>query len=131
VIVADAGWIIALRDPGDPHHSEAAASIAAAADEVMLLHPVTLAECLLGPAKLGALDQATGALRAAFEITERDADAPVRWAKLRAETGLRLPDVIVLDTAIHHGARAIATFNNRLVAVAADRAIGPAPGHDQ
>lgn len=89
----------------------------------MLLHPLTFAECLVAPARLGALDAAATALRDAYDTCDVDDDAPVRWARLRADSGLRLPDVIVLDTAIVHGATAIATFDDRLVAAAASRGI--------
>lgn len=114
MIVADASWIVALRDPDDDHHHEAVAVNGEIAGEVAILHPVTLAECLVAPAKLGVLDEAASRLHAAFEVVDVDPDAPIRWAVLRAKTGLRLPDAIVLDTALHHRARAIATFDVRL-----------------
>ncbi len=118
MIVLDASWIVALRDPGDGHHLRAAEINRQTAGERALLHPVTLAECLVAPARLGRLEEAAAALRASFDIADLDPDAPVRWAALRTGTGLRLPDVIVLDTALHLGARAIATFDEQL----ADRA---------
>lgn len=126
MIVADASWIIALRDPDDPHHRSAVAVSESHATEVIVLHPLTLAECLVGPAQLDQLDQldsAARALRAAFQVVDVDADAPLRWARLRAETRLRLPDVIVLDTALVHGAAAILTFDTELAAAAAARSI--------
>ncbi|MDZ7732558.1 MAG: hypothetical protein U5R31_05065 [Acidimicrobiia bacterium] len=88
VIVADASWIVALRDPDDPHHLDAAAINDDTAVEEILLHPLTLAECLVAPARLGVLDQAAAALRAAFEVTDVDDDAPLRWAGLRARRRL-------------------------------------------
>jgi len=123
VIVADASWIVALRDPGDGHHLKAAAINRDIAEEDALLHPVTLAECLVAPAQLGVLDDAAEGLRASFVVTDVDAAAPERWAALRAETGLRLPDVIVLDTALSYNARAIATFDTRLAASATQRGL--------
>lgn len=123
MIVADASWIVALRDPDDDHHLEAVAVNSEISGEVALLHPVTLAESLVAPAKLGVLDEAASRLRAAFELVDVDPDAPIRWASLRAETGLRLPDAIVLDTALHHRARAIATFDERLATRSVDRGL--------
>jgi predicted nucleic acid-binding protein len=123
VIVADASWVVALRDPKDAHHEDAADSNRKLGDETAILPAVTLAECLVGPAKLGLLDKAARDLRAAFEIHEADVDAPVRWASLRASTGLRLPDVVVLDTALHRDARGIATFDDRLASQAVDRGL--------
>jgi predicted nucleic acid-binding protein len=124
VIVADASWIIALRDPDDPHHRMAVTINDATVDEVIVLHPVTFAECLVGPARLDRLDTAATAMRAAFEIAEVDADAPLRWARLRAATSLRLPDAIVLDTALVHGATAILTFGRDLAGTATIPSIG-------
>lgn len=121
MIVADASWIIALRDPADPHHLRAAEVNRATANEVVLLHPVTFAECLVGPARLNVLDAVASATRAAFEVTGVDDDAPLRWARLRAATPLRLPDAIVLDTAMIHGATAILTFDQRLATTATSR----------
>ena len=123
MIVADASWIVALRDPDDDHHQEAVALTRGIAGEDALLHPVTLAECLVAPAKLGVLDEAAATLHAAFEVVEVDPDAPLRWASLRADSGLRLPDAIVLDTALHHRARAIATFDDHLATCSADHGI--------
>ena len=109
MIVADASWVVALRDPGDDHHARAIAINRLIGNEDVLLHPVTLAECLVAPAQIGALDTAAATLRASFEIPEVDHDAPLRWAALRAETAPRLPDAIVLDTALSFNARALAT----------------------
>ena len=123
MIVADASWVVALRDPSDDHQPLAAAINRGIADEDVWLHPVTLAECLVAPARLGVLQDAVLRLRAAFEIPEVDRDAPVRWAALRAETGLRLPDAIVLDTALSHRARAVVTFDSKLAAAAGQRGL--------
>lgn len=129
MIVADASWIIALRDPNDPHHATAIALNDATVDEVIALHPLTFAECLVGAARLGELHPAAHAIRAAFEIVDIDDDAPIRWANLRASTRLRLPDAIVLDVAIVHAASMILTFDRQLAAEARTRAISsPAPG---
>jgi len=123
VIVVDTSWVVALRDPGDDHHRLAAETSREIADEDAVLHPVTLAECLVAPARLGVLEEASAGLRASFDVVDVDPDAPLRWARLRAATGLRLPDVIVLDTALHQGARAVATFDEQLAARAADRGL--------
>lgn len=114
VIVADASWIAALRDPLDARHGRALAVDERIGDETVLIAAVTLAECLVAPAKLGQLDDAEVALRAAFDVESPDETAPRRWAQRRADSGLRLPDAIVLETALHEGARALATFDERL-----------------
>lgn len=114
VIVAETSWIAALRDRKDAHHSAAVAASEEIGDEPVLLAAITLAECLVAPARLGQLDAADLALRAAFDIEHVDDAAPARWAARRATSGLRLPDAIVLETALHHGARGVATFDARL-----------------
>ena len=130
MIVADASWVVALSDPSDRHHRRAAAVNQEIASEDALLHPVTLAECLVAPARTGTADEAHALLRAAFDIDIVEVDAPLRWARLRAETRLRLPDVIVLDTAMNRHARAIATFDEQLRACTSDHGLevlGPDP----
>lgn len=123
MIVADASWVVALRDPSDDHHPQAASINRGLDAEDVWLHPVTLAECLVAPARLGVLPDAVLRLRAAFEIPEFERDAPLRWAALRAETGLRLPDAVVLDTALRHQARAIVTFDAGLATAASERGL--------
>lgn len=130
MIVADASWIIALRDPLDPHHASAIALNDATVDDTIVLHPLTFAECLVGAARLDRLGIAADAIRAAFEIVDIDSDAPLRWASLRAGTHLRLPDAIVLDTAIVNAASMILTFDQQLAAAANDRAIAT-PGRKE
>ena len=123
MIVADASWVVALRDPSDDHHLPAAAINRGIDDEDVWLHPVTLAECLVAPARLGVLPDAVLKLRAAFEVPDVEREAPVRWAALRAETGLPLPDAVVLDTALSHGARAIVTFDAKLASAASEHGL--------
>ena len=66
-------------------------------------------------------------LRATFEIPHVERDAPLRSATLRAETGLRLPDAIVLDTALSQQARAVVTFGAKLAAAAQAHGIDGLP----
>ncbi|MXW42761.1 MAG: type II toxin-antitoxin system VapC family toxin [Acidimicrobiia bacterium] len=123
MIVADASWVVALRDPEDRYHERALMVNRDIGGEDVLLHSVTLTECLVAPARLGVLKVASEALRASFRIVDIDDGAPERWATLRVQFGLRLPDVIVLDTALSHGARAVATFDVRLAAASSQRGL--------
>ena len=100
--------------PSTRHHTAALAVSDAIGDEPVLVAAVTLAECLVPAAQLGRLEEAEMALRAAFEIEVVDDTAPARWASRRASSGLRLPDAIVLETALHRQARGVATFDARL-----------------
>lgn len=120
MIVGDTSWIVALRDPQDAHHAAAVAADRVIGDEPVLIAVVTLTECLVAPAKLDDLAEAEAALRAAFEVEDIDESAPRRWATRRAATGLRLPDAIVLETALHHRARGVVTFDARLASVCRD-----------
>lgn len=123
MIVADASWIIAQRDPHNIHHAAAVRIAQHTMDETIILHPLTLAECLVSPARSGQLEPAAAALRAAYQIADIDPGAPLRWARLRAETRLRLPDAIVLDTAVVNGATILITFDLQLARAAAGRRI--------
>ncbi len=127
MIAVDASFVIALRDPADARHPVAVAVAEDTDLATLVLHPVTLAECLVAPAQLGVLDEAARTLRRAFQVAEVDAEAPERWARLRAATRLRLPDAIVLDTAIRTGADTVVTFDGRLAAAASDMSLSVRP----
>jgi predicted nucleic acid-binding protein len=118
VIVLDASVLIGYLDGNDAHHSPAAALLVAAVDDDLAANPLTLAEVLVGPIRMGRLDavsevlQDLGVAEVAFP-----SDTAVRLARLRAETGLKLPDCCVLLSAEVAGA-GIASFNDRLQAAA-------------
>lgn len=122
MIVADASFLIGLADAEDVHHRAAVQLRAGLRGRTVLLHPLTLAECLVGPARLDELQSAETSLRTATVVVEFDPTSPARFALLRAQARLRLPDAIVLDTAIVHGA-GIATFDERLAASARTRGL--------
>lgn len=117
MITADASWLIALLDPQDAHHQRAVEVRDAIGDEPVILHPLTLAECLVGPAKVGTLDAMERTLRAEVKVVDFDPQSPARFARLRTEHRLRLPDAVVLDTARERQS-GIATFDYRLVRAA-------------
>ena len=113
MITADASWLIALLDPLDVHHQRAVEVRDAIGDEPVILHPLTLAECLVGPAKIGTLEAMERTLRAEVEVLDFDPQSPARFARLRTEHRLRLPDAVVLDTARERQS-GIATFDECL-----------------
>jgi predicted nucleic acid-binding protein len=83
-----------------------------------VVHPMNLAEVLVGPSRRGKENQAAGAIVASgIETIVTDAEAPIRLARLRATTKLRLPDCCVLDAALETG-YPMATFDDRLARVA-------------
>lgn len=88
-----------------------------------MLHPVTLAEALVGPVRVGVESEATDDVaRLGIERHVPLIDEPLNVARIRADTGLKLPDAYVLATAEHFDAT-LATFDGRLSQVARDRGV--------
>lgn len=120
VVAVDASAMIAYFDPADAHHAAAVAQfVDAARGRVgIAIHPITLAEALVGAARAG--DHPAHARRIGdlgVVTTELDVEAPLRLAHLRASTQLRLPDCCVLDVALQTGA-SLLSFDDRLRAAA-------------
>ncbi len=119
MIVVDASVLIAFLDPDDAHH---AAAVALLADAVppLLVHAITAAEVLVAPVRRGVADSVWSDLAAIGVEVDTMPDEPMQLARLRAETGCKLPDCCVLATAARHHAP-VATFDARLSAHAAGR----------
>ena len=115
MIVFDASVLIAYLDAEDAQHHKAESLLAREVDDEFAANPLTLAEVLVGPSRTGRLDAARSALRE-LEVAELPfpADTAVRLARLRADTGLRMPDCCVLLAAQDADAR-IAAFDERLI----------------
>lgn len=100
MIVLDASVLIGHLDAHDPHHEKATAVLEASGGEPLGASTITLAETLVAPARAKRLDEAKAALEllgvAELGLSE---GAPARLAKLRTETGRKLPDCCVLDVA--------------------------------
>lgn len=112
MIVLDASVVIAWTEPNHVHR--AAAEQVYEADVRFRIHPVNLAEVLVGPARAG---QGSVMLRHLHDLgIEPDVPGPrepVRLAQLRVETGLKMPDCCALYSA-EAGAVPLATFDARL-----------------
>jgi predicted nucleic acid-binding protein len=121
VIVLDASVLIAYLDADDPQHTAAEEVLAREVDDDFSTNPLTLAEVLVVPARDGRLDQVRAALHD-LEVQELPfpIDTAVKLARLRAETGLKMPDCCVLLAAETVGAR-VASFDDRLAQAAASR----------
>jgi predicted nucleic acid-binding protein len=119
VIVLDASVLIAYLDAEDAQHRSAESLLAREIDDEFGVNPLTLAEVLVGPSRSGRLDTARSALRE-LEVIEQPfpADTAVRLARLRADTGVRMPDCCVLLAAQDAGAR-VAAFDDQLNRAAA------------
>jgi len=122
VIVLDASVLIAYLTPVDSNHQAAQSFLLSSAvddGENLLVNPVTLAEALVWPAGNGRLDVVLAELT---ELGVTEAPFPPGTARtlagLRVTSGLKLPDCIVLLTALEHRA-VLASFDNRLRRTAA------------
>lgn len=120
MIVLDASVLIAHFDAHDTQHNRALKALASTGNETLGASVVTLAECLVGPARSGRLDQAHTALRD-LGVSELGlpTDSSTALAQLRAQTNLRLPDCCVLECAQRKRA-SLLTFDDRLSKCAAD-----------
>jgi len=119
MILLDASVVIAHLSAADPHHVGSFELLDTEAE--LRLHPVTLAETLVLPARQEREEVVLGALRRiGVEVVPSHSDEPRSVARLRAETGLGLPDCYVLHTAERLGAE-LATFDARLARVARAR----------
>jgi predicted nucleic acid-binding protein len=103
VIVLDASVLIGHLDARDPHHAKATALLEASDAEALGASTITLAETLVAPARAKRLEEAKAALeRLGVAELELGEDVPARLARLRAETGRKLPDCCVLAAARQH-----------------------------
>jgi predicted nucleic acid-binding protein len=124
MIVLDASVVIAHLDANDAQHDRAGEVLRGAGAEVLAIHPITLAEVLVGPTRTGQQKVVLEALDLLdVEILGfGDHTAPVQLAELRATTRLKLPDCCVLHAAMEAGAT-IATFDLDLARAARERGL--------
>ncbi|MDR1440786.1 MAG: type II toxin-antitoxin system VapC family toxin [Bifidobacteriaceae bacterium] len=114
MIVLDASVLIAYLQPADAHHANAVQILKRTEPGRMLVHSITLAEVLAGPAQAGReVDLERALNRIGVRVAATSPDEPVALARLRATTGRKLPDCCVLLVAQHLGAE-LATFDRAL-----------------
>ncbi|MEZ5273760.1 MAG: PIN domain-containing protein [Ilumatobacteraceae bacterium] len=116
LIVADASVLIGWLDDRDPHHQEAIDVLAAV--ERFIVHPLTLAEVLVHPARTGREGEVVSSLEAIGMVLSTQPMDPVGLARLRVASRLKMPDCVVLWCARAHGAD-VATFDDALRSAAA------------
>jgi len=127
MIVLDASVLIAHLNPAAAHHVDATGLLLNAPPGSLLVHSMTLAEVLVGGARIGSGAQMRKDLMATgIRITPHDQDEPLRLAELRVTTGLKLPDCCVLDAAISNSA-SVATFDRALAAAAVRHGVSVHP----
>lgn len=123
MIVLDASVLIAYLEGEDEHHQAAEALLEREIDDDFGANSLTLAEVLVVPARDDRLDEVQLTLRE-LEVEELPfpGDAAVKLARLRAETGLKMPDCCVLLAAEHVGGR-VASFDDGLRKAAVRRSL--------
>ena len=127
MIVLDASVLIAHLNPLDSHHEAATRLLLDVPPGSLLVHSITLAEVLVGGARIGRGAQMHADLQAAgVRLADHDEQEPLRLAQLRATTSLKLPDCCVLDTAISNNA-SLATFGTALATAARQRRVAVLP----
>jgi predicted nucleic acid-binding protein len=123
LIVLDASAVIAVFYPADPHHERATTLLEQAASGGFMVHPMTLAESLVGAARSGRLNQFRRQLHnMGIEVFSPEEDEPLLIAELRANTGLKLPDCCVLAAALSLSSP-LMTFDEKLGAAARQQSI--------
>jgi len=115
--------LIAHLDSQDLHHERAGALLLEQVEVPWGASPVTLAEVLVGPARAGAIDRAQASLKRLNVVgVNLNDDAPERLARLRAATGLKLPDCCVILAAEQRDG-CVATFDEDLATAARQRGL--------
>ncbi|MGD7706187.1 type II toxin-antitoxin system VapC family toxin [Microlunatus sp. Y2014] len=123
MLVADANIVIAASTPGHVHHHDAVRIVAEFGLAGIVLHSLTMAEVLLGPARAGNLAGAQDRLTAAgFMLAPNGEPPPDVLARVRAATSLTMPDTCVLATA-EYLRLDLATFDDRLAREAIGRGV--------
>ncbi|MFI5430053.1 PIN domain-containing protein [Aeromicrobium sp. UC242_57] len=92
MIALDASILIAHLNPRDSHHTAATDFLLSAISEPFLVHSITMAEILVGGARFGREAEMHADLVAVgVQLPSPDEQEPLRLARLRAGTKLKLP----------------------------------------
>ena len=123
MIVLDAGILIAYSESRDPHHEATIRFLGVHADEQFSVPVLTLSEALVRPANAKEIGSALKKLMPlGLDVEDmRELDA-VPLARVRAATGLKMPDALVIHTAERFGG-SVATTDARLAAAAEGRGL--------
>ena len=119
--VLDAGVVIALLELTDAHHGSARRAIEAARKrgDRLILPAAAYAELLVNPSRKGAesvavVDGFVGALPLHVEPISRAIAAEAASLRARHGRSLRLPDALVVATAVHLAADRLITTDAHL-----------------
>jgi predicted nucleic acid-binding protein len=129
LIVLDAGVLIGVLDGGDVHHVAATEAVRLAEENLdqLVLPGSALAELLVGPSRRGreaiaVVDSLLVTL--AVDVVAIDQTIARQAAVLRATTSLRLPDALVVASAIVVRADRLLSIDNRWAAAVAGHFAG-------
>ena len=119
VVHLDAGVVIGLQDANDAHHTSAHLALVRISRDGhgLAMAASAFAECLVGPYRRGKAS--VDIVRSLFErlpitIVALDSEIAATAARLRAQhAGLRLPDALVIATAISRAADQLVTTDRR------------------
>jgi predicted nucleic acid-binding protein len=118
--VLDAGVVIAILDASDLHHAAAAEAVAGALErgDILVLPSSAYAECLVAPYRrrpeaVATVDSFVDALPARVEPASRAIASAAAELRARYAGALRLPDALVVATAIVVGADRLITTDAR------------------
>lgn len=128
MIILDASALIAYIHKDDVHHHAVTAFLEENVDEPFGASAISIAECLVRPARHGVIDQAQRTLTALdLEVFAIQASDAMALAETRARTGLRLPDAAVVHTARQQQAAILTTDKKLAAASTADGVFGHVP----
>jgi predicted nucleic acid-binding protein len=116
ITVVDASVLVAAIDDGDAHHERAIAELEAALDrQTVRLPAVAFSEALVVPYRQGSGRgrAVEGGLRRLGRVEPVSRDTASRAARLRSERRIKLPDALILATAVELHADEILTFDER------------------
>lgn len=123
VVVLDANMLIALCRDSDAHHGWALDVFRITQGSDLVVSAMTYSEFLIRPKRENVLDRLLRNIeQLGLEITPISVNNALSLTEVRAETNLRMPDAVVLQTAIEYGG-AIATTDKQLAKVARERNI--------
>jgi predicted nucleic acid-binding protein len=124
LIVLDAGALIALHDDSDQHHSWALKMFIDTVDAELQMSVLTFAEVLVHPTKAGNQAQFQASIRSLkIQVEALTEEQSPGLAELRAKTGLKMPDAVVLSLALSSNAE-IATTDKTLASKAREYGLG-------
>lgn len=117
-VVVDSGVIIALVDADDAHHFWSVQQMQeiVTARHAIVISALTVAEVLVRPAQAGAADVVRADLMSLRpRVIDVDEHLAARAAHVRAtQTGLRLPDAIIVATALFAECEYLVTTDQRM-----------------